>query len=192
MVFRPSSALAAGTSYTARLGTGARDLAANPLASEQAWSFTTIAEVTAAPTATTRQSGTVRSGGAAQLAADDNVYYVVASTSTSTYTTSWYGTFSGVSNSLRSLEVGYKGKNSRTCTQRVDIWRGTTRSWVQLDSRSVGTTEVQVTRLPGATLADYVSGTSGDGQVYVRVRCTSSSASFTTSGEQLKISYTKP
>lgn len=192
MVFQPSSALAAGTSYTARLSTGARDLAGNRLAFEQAWSFTTIAEVTAAPTATTRQSGTVRSGGAAQLAADDNLYYVVASTSTSTYTTSWYGTFSGVSNSLRSLEVGYKGKNSRTCTQRVDIWRSTTSSWVQLDSRSVGTTEVQVTRLPGATLADYVSGTSGDGQVYVRVRCTSSSGSFTTSGEQLKISYTRP
>ncbi len=192
MRFRPSSALAGGTSYTARVSTQARDVAGNPLASDQVWSFTTIVEVSAAPGTTTRQSGSVRSGGAGELGADDNAYYVVASTSTSTYRTSWYGTFSGVSNSLRSLEVTYKGKSSRTCTQRVDIWRFATSSWVQLDSRSVGTTEVLVSRLPGGALADYVSGTSGDGQVHVRVRCTLSSASFTTSADLLRITYTRP
>ncbi len=192
MRFRPSSALAGGTSYTGRLSGQARDLAGNRLGSEQAWSFTTITEITIAPTTTTRQAGSLRSGGAAQLGADDNAYYVVGSTSTSTYKTSWYGTFSGVSNSLRSLQVSYKGKSSRTCTQRVDIWRWTTTSWVQLDSRSVGTTEVEVNRLPGGALADYVSGTSGDGQVHVRVRCTLSSASFTTSADLMRIRYTKP
>ncbi len=192
MRFRPSAALASGTSYTARVGTQAKDVASNPLGSEQTWSFTTITEVSAAPSTTTRQSGSLRSGGAAQLGADDNAYYVIGSTSTSTFTTSWYGTFSGVSNSLSSLKVSYKGKNSRTCSQRVEIYRFTTSSWVQLDSRSVGTTEVQVDRLPVGTLADYVSGTSGEGQVHVRVRCTLSSASFTTSGDLLRITYTKP
>ncbi len=59
--------------------------------------------------------------------------------------------FSGVSNSLRSLNVTYKGKHSRTCAQSVSIWRSTTSSWVKLDSRSVGTTEVQVDRIPGGT-----------------------------------------
>ena len=190
--FRPSSPLAGGTSYTALVTSQARDLAGNRLASEKAWSFTTITEVSAAPTGTTRQSGTVRSGGPAQLAADDNAYYVVASTSSSTYTTSWYGTFSGVSNSLGSLKLTYKGRHSRTCSQTVSVWRFTTNSWVQLDSRSVGTSEVQVDRLPGGTLADYVSGTSGDGQVHVRVRCTLGSASFTTSADLLRIAYTKP
>ncbi|MDP9006569.1 MAG: hypothetical protein M3N15_06635, partial [Actinomycetota bacterium] len=116
----------------------------------------------------------------------------VASTSSSTYTTSWYGTFSGVSNSLGSLKLTYKGRHSRTCSQTVSVWRFTTNSWVQLDSRSVGTSEVQVDRLPGGTLADYVSGTSGDGQVHVRVRCTLGSASFTTSADLLRIAYTKP
>ncbi len=192
MRFRPSSALAGGTSYAARLTALARDLAGNRLGSEQAWSFTTITEVSAPPISTTRQSGSVVGGGAAKLGTDDNAYYAVTSTSTSTYKTSWYGTFSGVSNSLRLLEVSYKGKNSRSCTQRVDIWRFATSSWVQLDSRSVGTTEVLVTLLPGGTLDGYVSGTSGDGQVHVRVRCTLSSARFTTSGDLLRIRYTKP
>ena len=192
MRFRPTTALAGGTSYTARVSTQAMDVAGNALTAEQAWSFTTIVEVSAAPGGVTRQSGTLVGGGPAQLGADDNAYYAVASTTRSTYTTSWYGTFSGVSNSLRSLQVTYKGKSSRACTQTVSVWRWTTSTWVQLDSRSVGTTEVQVDRLPGGTLADYVSGTSGDGQVHVRVRCTSSSASFTASGDLLRITYTKP
>ncbi len=192
MRFVPSSPLAGGTSYTARVGTQARDLAANRLASESVWSFTTIVAVTAGPTATTRQTGTVRSGGPAQLGTDDNAYYAVDSTTSSTYTSSWYGTFSGVSNSLRSLNVTYKGKQSRTCSQTVSLWRGTTNSWVALDSRSVGTTEVQVDRVPGGTLADYVSGTTGDGTLYVRVRCTSSVGRFTTNGDLMRIVYTKP
>jgi hypothetical protein len=126
------------------------------------------------------------------LGADDNAYYAVGSTTSSAYTSSWYGTFSGVSNSLRSLNVTYKGKNSRSCAQSVSVWRSTTRSWVQLDSRSVGTTEVQVDRLPGGVLGDYVSGTTGDGTLYVQVRCTSTSGTFTASGDLLRITYTKP
>ena len=191
MRFRPSTALAGGTSYTARVSTLARDVAGNRLGADQAWSFTTIVEVSAVPGSITRQSGTLVGGGPSQLGADDNAYYAVASTTRSTYTTSWYGTFSEVSNSLRSLQVTYKGKSSRTCTQTVSIWRWTTSSWVQIDSRSVGTTEVLVDRLPGGTLADYVSGTSGDGQVYVRVRCTSGSGTFTASADLLRIAYTK-
>lgn len=190
--FVPSSPLAAGTSYTARVATQARDLAGNHLPSESVWSFTTLAEVTATPTATTLESGSARSGGPAQLGADDNAYYAVGSTTSSAYTSSWYGTFSGVSNSLRSLNVTYKGKNSRSCAQSVSVWRSTTRSWVQLDSRNVGTTEVQVDRLPGGVLGDYVSGTTGDGALYVRVRCTSTSGTFTASGDLLRITYTKP
>lgn len=190
--FRPSSALAAGTSYRARVSTDARDLAGNRLGSEQVWSFTTLAEVSAAPSTITRQSGSLLGGGPTQLGTDDNAYYRNASTTRSTYTTSWYGTFSSVSNSLSSLKVTYKGKSSRTCTQNVEIWRWTTNTWISLDSRSVGTTEVLVERLPGGTLADYVSGTSGDGQVHVRVRCTLTSASFNTSADLLRITYTRP
>lgn len=41
--FTPTSALAASTTYTATITTGAKDLAGNPLASNHVWSFTTAA-----------------------------------------------------------------------------------------------------------------------------------------------------
>jgi hypothetical protein len=91
------------------------------------------------------------------------------------------------------LKISYKGKNSQSCTQRVSIWRWTTSSWVQLDSRSVGTTEVLIADLvPTGTLADYVSGSSGDGELRVRVRCTRSTGSFFSSGDLMKIVYNRP
>jgi hypothetical protein len=57
----------------------------------------------------------------------------------------------------------------------------------------VGTSEVSATLTVAGTLADYVTGTSGDGDVAVRVRCTrGDSTSFYTSGDLMKIVYTKP
>ncbi len=192
MRFRPSAALAHGTSYTATVDRRATDLAGNPLPAESTSTFTTIRRVVATPAATTRQTGAVRSGGAAQLNADDNAYYQLNSTTSATYTTSWYATFSGVPRSLRSLQVTYKGKNSQTCVQAVSIWRPTTGTWVQLDARNVGNTEVQIDRIPSGTLADYVTGTSGTGNVHVQVRCTRSSSSFVASGDLMRIVYTAP
>ena len=43
--------------------------------------------------------------------------------------------------------------------------------------------------VPGGTLADYVSGTSGDGELRVRVRCTRSTGSFFSSGDLMTIVY---
>jgi hypothetical protein len=48
-VFTPASTLAAGTTYTATVTTGARDLAGNALASDYVWSFTTGAAVDTTP-----------------------------------------------------------------------------------------------------------------------------------------------
>ena len=51
--FTPSGNLAANTTYTATITTGAKDLAGNPLASNFAWSFTTaVTPDTTAPTVT--------------------------------------------------------------------------------------------------------------------------------------------
>jgi hypothetical protein len=149
--------------------------------------------VTAWPSATTIQTGSLRSGTSANLNADDNAYYEVNSSTSGTRTTSWYGTFTGVTNSLSSLRVSYTGKNSRSCTQVVYIWRWSSSSWVQLDSRTVGTTEVAIANLaPGGTQANYVSGSSGNGDVRVRVRCRTSSGSFFSSADLLQISYVRP
>jgi Calcineurin-like phosphoesterase len=148
--------------------------------------------VTAFPSSAVIQSGTLRSGSAARLNADDNSYYEVNSTTFGTRTASAYARFSGVSNSLSNLQISFKGKNSQSCTQTIAVWRWTTNTWVQLDSRSVGTTEVAIANLaPSGAMADFVSGTSGNGELRVRVQCTRSS-SFFSSWDQMQISYVRP
>lgn len=178
---------------------GAKDAGGNALAADKTWSFATSSFVAAVafPNATAIEpgGGTLRSGTAANLSSDDNRFYEVNSTTSGTKTSSWYGSFAAVSNGLRNLKVSYRGKNSRSCTQTVAIWRWTDSTWVQLDSRSVGTTEVAISNLaPGGTLADYVSGTSGDGEVRVRARCTrsSGSSSFYASGDLMKLDFERP
>jgi subtilisin family serine protease len=151
--------------------------------------------VTASPTSTAVDTGTHRAGTADDLVADDNAYYEVNSTSSGAKTAAWYGSFAGVTNSLSNLRVSYTGKNSRSCTQTVSLWRWSSSSWVTLDSRTVGTTEVVLADLvPSGTLANYVSGTTGDGEVRVRIRCRTSSGpgAFFSSGDLLKISYVRP
>ena len=66
-------------------------------------------------------------------------------------------------------------------------------AWVQPDSRSVDGMKVAVTAVPTGTLADYVSGTTGDGDVAVRVRCVriGTGSTFFSTGDLMKISFTK-
>ena len=147
-------------------------------------------QVVAAPTSTTLMSGTLRSGTAASLAADDALSYEVNSTLSSIRATAWRGNFPGVSNSLTALSMSYKGKNSRACAQTVSMWRWPTSSWVDLDSRTVGTAEVLIADLVQVGVpSDYVSGTSGEGELRIRVRCTTRSGIFFTSGNLLRIVY---
>ena len=192
MTFKPSSALAGGTKYTAKVSTAATDAAGNAAAADAVFSFTTPFAVSVFPVGTAIQKGTLRAGSYSRLGADDNAYYEVNSTTTGTRTSWWYARFTGVTNALRGLRVTYKGKNSRTCTQSLGVYRWTTGAWVQLDSRSVGTTEVQIDRAASGTLADYVSGTTGDGEVRIRVSCTLNSASFYSSGDLMRLSYDRP
>jgi subtilisin family serine protease len=200
LTFDPSSNLAAGTQYTATVSTAAKDLAGNALASQKQWSFTTASgpppatETTAYPSSTTIESGSLRSGDASRLAADDNSYYEVNSTTSGwTRVASLYGTFTGVSNSLTSLKASYAAKASSSCSGTASIWRFTTSSWVQFDSRSLSTSEVLLQNLvPSGTLADYVSGTSGNGDVRIRIRCTKSFSSFYLSADLLKLVSAAP
>lgn len=193
MTFTPSAPLASSTSHAAIVTTAASDSAGNPLAVAQTWSFTTAAPaatVTASPSSTTIQTGTLRSGSAANLAANDNAFFEVNSNTTSTRTIAWYGTVGGVANTLTSLRVSYSGRNSRSCTQTVALWRWTDSTWVQLDSRAVGTTEVTITALAATgALADYVSGVTGNGEVRVRIRCRTTGGTFFASGDLLSITY---
>jgi hypothetical protein len=140
--------------------------------------------VTKAPREAIVSAGTLRAGTVGRLSADDNAYYQVNSTQSGTRRTSWFGRFAGVSNDLGDLRITYKGKNSASCSQTVDVFRWTDLTWVQLSQRSVGTTEVNLADLvPSGAASDYVSGASGLGEVRVRVGCTRSSSSFYSSAE---------
>lgn len=153
---------------------------------------TTTTTATAYPNGTSIYYGSPRSGDAGRLRADDNAYFEVNSTTSGTRASDWYAHVGGVSNGLRSLSITYRGRSSQTTSQRVYVYNSTSGAWVQLDSRSVGTSEVNVTVSPGGTLADYVTGSSGDGTVYVRVRSTrGDGTSFFTSGDLLSVTYTK-
>lgn len=148
-----------------------------------------LTTITAFPASAVVLTGTLNSGNASSLNSDNNVYFVVNSTTSGTRTTSWYGSFTGTSTSLANLKVNYKGKTSSSCTQTVAILRWTDNTWVQLDSRSVSTTEVAINNLaPTGTLANYVSGT---GELRVRVQCTRT-GNFTASGDLMSIVYDAP
>ena len=146
--------------------------------------------MTAFPGATTISTGFLRAGDYTRLAAaDGNAYQVSASYGA----VSWYGRMYGVSNALTSLSVTYNGSASLTCSQTVALWNWVRGYWVTLDTRSVGTAAVQVTATAMGTLGEYVSGLTGDGDVAVRVRCTRTDTytAFYSSGDLMKIVYTR-
>ncbi len=142
------------------------------------------------PAATVIQSGTLSAGTVSGLTADDNTFYQVKSKTSGTRTATWYGSFTGVPNSLTALAVSYVGKNSTTCTEALSLWNFTTSAWVQINSTSVGTGEVLRSNIvPSGTLSDYVSGTSGPGEVRVQVSCSTAATNFTSSGDFMSVTY---
>lgn len=94
------------------------------------------------------------------------------------------------SNELSSLRVTYKGKNSRSCSQTIKIRNWTTSSWTLLDKRTVGPSETRIRGLvPPGSLADYISGSTGNGKVWLQVGCQTSTGSFQASGNLMKATY---
>ncbi|MDX6398224.1 MAG: hypothetical protein QOJ43_1632 [Gaiellaceae bacterium] len=145
------------------------------------------ATLTGFPSILTLTAGAFQSGGVSSLGVDDGVYFRVASSGS---TVSWWGRITGVPNTLTSLSTTYRGFNSSACTQTLSIWNWRTAAWTSLGSRSVGPTEVETKATPTGTLADYVSGTTGNGDVAVAVSCAGPLLStFSSSAELLKISY---
>ncbi|HEX2053176.1 MAG TPA: PQQ-dependent sugar dehydrogenase [Actinomycetota bacterium] len=144
------------------------------------------------PSSTTISAGTLRSGSAADLAANDGRLFQVNNPS-SAFRTSWYATMTGVPNSATNLRFAYSGSNSVACAQTVAAFNFSTRTWVTLDTRSVGPSEVTLANLsPAGNSADFVSRSSGLGDVRLRVFCKGSRATgaFFSSGDLVELSYT--
>lgn len=189
MTFKPSAALVAGAVYNAKVAAGARAVDGTALASSRSWSFRGVLTTHVTPSSVTVSGGVYRSGSASSLAADDSLFYVVASSGTSP-SAAFYGTVSGVNNDLASLSWAYAGKNSASATQVLSLWNWTTSRWVTVDTRTVGTTVLTERGDAAGTMADYVSGTTGTGSIRFQVRSTRSS-SFTTSGGRMALQYTR-
>ena len=134
-------------------------------------------------------TGTHAGGSEASLAADDNDYYRVRSTTSGTTRWAAFGAaFAGVPNDLSSLEVAYRGLASRACTQFLAIRDFSRGVWVLLDMRTAGPSEVTVEGTPAGDPADYVSGDSGAGHVAIAVGCRAGT-NFGIGGELAEIEY---
>jgi hypothetical protein len=166
--------------------------------------FPTLTKIIPTPPNTTPVSGSLGGGAYGNLSLDDALYYSVKSTATAigpapnTYKADWYGGFSGVATGASNLTATFKGKcNVADCTQNVYIWNWRTKLWVQLDSRTVGTSDVTVASVavpasPAGKWSDYVGTGAQIGQVQVRVYNSRAAGIFTESGNFMKLVYDAP
>ena len=192
MRFRPASALAHASAYTATVAAGARDAAGTELAAAYSWTFTTSRRVTLSPRRAVIVSGSARRGGVGSLKRDDGAFYEVESTPTGRRTTAWYGEFTRIPPSLFRLEVRYRGKNSRACRQGLALWRWQARTWTRIDARRVGGRERSAFAVRRRALAAYVGGEAARGRLRVLVRCTNAAARFRARTDELKVVYEAP
>ncbi|CAB4860690.1 unannotated protein [freshwater metagenome] len=145
-----------------------------------------LAPVDRSPASYTRVSGTLRSGTLSNLNLDDSLYLSLNSTTSSTRTVQWYGTFSGVPSSPTAITATYKGNASAACTQVFAIYNWSTATWVTLDTRAIGATDVLVSLSVTGTLRNFVSS----GNARLRVTCTSKTGSFFTNANLLRLTTT--
>lgn len=150
-------------------------------------SFQTGGSTAYAPIATTILQGSLSSGSFSSLAANDVSYYVVNSTASGTTRFSdWYAsvTVSQAPASVAKLTTTYDGKYSRSGrTQTLYLYNWASGSWTQIDSRSVGQSDVTITNTQTSP-ANFISPT---GEIRVRVLGSGgANKSFTCSGDQVQ------
>jgi glucose/arabinose dehydrogenase len=149
--------------------------------------FVAAAPKSAAPTAAVIDTGSAGGGSVSDLAANDNQFFTV--NAAPNRIASWYGRFTNVPQTLSSLRVNYSGLDTAACSQTVSVYRWSDATWVQLDSRTVDTTEVSLSDLapPGAPSAYVNSG--GELRVQVRCRASAGNKTYATRADLLGISY---
>jgi len=138
-----------------------------------------------APTATTILAGSLNSGSFSNLATNNASYYQVNSTSSSPRSSDWYAsvTISQSPASVSKLTTTYDGKYSRSVTQTLFLFDWSTATWTQIDSRSVGASDVTITNVQAAP-ANFISPT---GEIRLRVLGSlASNRSFICSGDYVQ------
>jgi hypothetical protein len=124
------------------------------------------------PSSVTVTKGTSLGDAVVNLGADDATYYRVGSVKQGKkHVVDWYGS-AMVATGARGLVIVYDGSNSSSATQTLYLFRYTTGAWVQIDARSVGSSDVTVT-WSTTSPSTFISPT---GEVRVRVSGTRSSS----------------
>ncbi len=142
------------------------------------------------PTSTTILQGALNSGTFSNLASNNASYYVVNSTTSGTRKTDWYGsvTISQTPAAVSKLTTTYDGKNSANKTQVLYLYNWSTAAWVQIDSRSVSSTDVTVTNVQSSP-SNYISST---GVIRLRVYSSGGTKNYTASGDWIQFAVETP
>jgi uncharacterized protein YjdB len=138
-----------------------------------------------APVSATLSQGTIKSGSYLNLQNNDASYFVLNSKTPKPYVCDWYGKFMITENPANVIRftINYDGKYSRSLTQILYLYNFSTNSWVQINSRSVGTTDVLTTFIQNSP-TNYISSL---GEIRVRVYASTSSKSYICSGDWMQI-----
>ncbi|MFN2471709.1 MAG: CAP domain-containing protein [Gaiellaceae bacterium] len=194
--YTDNTALAGTTySYTAR----AYDAAGNLSASSNTATVTTPAAppppppppppggTTSVPYSLTMLSGSY-AGSLSGLANQDGVTFDTNPSSASRLA-SWFVRLRA-SNSLTKLNVRYVGAATVDCTQALALYDWDSLRYITIDTRTAGSRLTPVSVDLGGALGQFVSGTRGDGDVRVRLRCSRyDTTPFVVRTDQLRIVF---
>ena len=126
-------------------------------------------------------SGSISSGTPVNLNKNDGTYFKVQSTTSgSNRKTDWYGwaIISDNKTDVKKLTIAYDGNYTISRTQYIYLWNYNTSQWEQIDSATVGTSDVirTWTTTDSATIQKYIS--SSTGEIKIRIYASGGSASF--------------
>ena len=136
------------------------------------------------PTAYTITSGTLNNGTVTNLTNNDATYLRLNSTTSGTRTLDWYGKvfISQTAASISNLTINYDGRNSASKTQILYLYNFTNSAWTQIDSRTVGTSEVTITYQTSSP-ANYISS---GGEIRMRVYSSGGTSNYTTAADWMQ------
>ena len=137
------------------------------------------------PISTTSLGGS-STGTLGNLATNNASYYVVNSTTSGTRRTDWYGStkISQVPSTVSKLTISYDGKNSASKTQVLYLYNWVTELWVQIDSRTVSTTDVLISNVQNSPI-NFISSS---GEIRLRVFSSGGPKNYTASGDLMSFS----
>lgn len=101
------------------------------------------------------------------LQANDNLFFQVNGTSTQPRETQWRAQFTNVPATLTNLRFNVRDKCSGLSTRTIEIFDVVSGTWVVLDQRSLGGSEILLVLTPPGSASRYVDAS---GVLSVRLR----------------------